>query len=472
VVTGAAMYLINHSLVAVMVASQSGMSVRSIWQRGFFDADRSEHFAYFAQVGLGAAAAVFVIAAPWMIPLLSFPVVAIYSTMARNVQLRWRAEMALRDRSADLAESQRIARLGSWQWDLKTGSQSWSDETYRLLGVERLTLTPTFDALKSSVHRDDRSLVDGAVHATLYNEAPFSIEHRIVLPSGEVRFVHQRGEVILDEQNNKLRLTGTIQDITERKNLEAQIEDLAERDRIAAELAEGRRRLATSRELERLRLARELHDGPVQDLLAISYNLAAQRRTIGNGRETVVIRDINEEIRQDILGVVAELRGLVGELRPPGLVEFGLKAALEGYVSDLGRRDGNDGPAIVLDVEGLSHLPEPVAMTAFRIVQEALRNAIRHSKASEVAIRIWQRSDHLKIRVADNGDGFAMPARMNELADRGHFGLIGLVERVDQVQGSIEVVSEPGMGTQINVTLPVDSLRERNARHDSGRSRR
>jgi signal transduction histidine kinase len=407
-----------------------------------------------------------------MIVLLCFPVVAIYSTLARNVELRWRAEMALRDRDADLAEAQRIARVGSWQWDLNTGSQSWSEETYRLLGVERQTVTPTFEALMASVHSDDRALVDGAVHATLYNEAPFSIEHRICLLSGEVRIVHQRGEVILDEADSKVRLAGTIQDITERKFLETQIEDLAERDRNAAELAEGRRRLATSRELERLRLARELHDGPVQDLLAISYSLAAQRRTVGTGRETVVVRDINEEFRQDILGVVAELRGLVGELRPPGLDEFGLKAALEGYVAELDRRDGNGIPAIMVDFEDMPHLPQPLAMTTFRIAQEALRNAIRHSDASEVTIRIWQRSDELKLQVADDGLGFSMPARMNELADRGHFGLIGLVERVDQAQGTIDIASEPGAGTEINVTLPVNGLREHYAGLDSGRTRR
>jgi PAS domain S-box-containing protein len=471
VVAGASMYLVNSALVATMVAAQSAMSVTTVMKRGVLEADPSEHLFYFAQVGLGAAGAVFVLAAPWMIPLLCFPVVAIYSTMARNVHLRWRAEMALRDRDADLAEAQRIARIGSWQWDLKTGNQSWSDETYRLLGVDRETVPSSFEALKSSVHPDDRSLFDRAVHATLYSEAPFSIEHRICSPSGEELTVHQRGEVIFDEDGTKIRLAGTIQDITERKLLEKQIEDLAERDRIAAELAEGRRRLATSRELERLRLARELHDGPVQDLLAISYSLAAQRRTLGNGHDTIVVADINEEIRQDILGVVAQLRELVGELRPPGLAEFGLKAALEGYVAELGRRDGIETPAIFIDFEDMPELPQPLAMTTFRIVQEALRNAIRHSSANEVTIHLRQESDQLKLEIFDDGQGFSLPDRMNELADRGHFGLIGLVERVDQAKGRIDIASEPGNGTAIAVTLPVTNLREQHAGHDSGRAR-
>jgi PAS domain S-box-containing protein len=463
VLAGAAMYLLNNSAVAAMVGIQSGIPFTSVWRRAMIDADRTEHFAYFAQVGLGAAAAVFVLAAPWMIVLLSFPVIAIYSAVERNVHLRWQAEMALRDRDADLAEAQRIARLGSWQWDLKTGSQSWSDETYRMLGINRGVVTPTFEALKSSVHPDDRDLFDGAVHATLYNQAPFSIEHRICLPDGEARTVHQRGELIFDEAGNKVRLAGTIQDITERKLLEAQLEDLAERDRIAAELAEGRRRLATSRELERLSLARELHDGPVQDLLAITYSLAAQRRTFGNGHQANAIADNNEGIRQDILGVVVQLRGLVGELRPPGLTEFGLKAALEGYVAELSRHSGNGTPYIEVDFDEMAPLPQPLALTVFRIVQEALRNAIRHAEASEVTIRLNGHSENLHLQIVDDGHGFSLPPRLNDLADSGHFGLIGLIERVDQEKGEIEIDSEPGLGTTISVTLPVNRSREHNA---------
>jgi PAS domain S-box-containing protein len=472
IVAAVVMYLVNSVLVATMVAVQTDMSLPVVLRRSVLEVDFNDQVAYFAQVGLGAAAAVLVVAAPWMLILLSFPTVAIFSTMKRNAQLRWQAEIALRDRDADLAEAQRIARLGSWQWDLSSGSQSWSDETYRLLGVDRATVTPTFEALMSTVHREDRSMVDGAVHASLYNQAPFSIEHRICLPDGEVRVMHQRGEVIVDEAGNKVRLAATIQDVTERKSLEAQIQELAERDRIAAEMAEGRRRLALTRELERLRLARELHDGPVQDLLAISYSLAAQRRANGNGRDSNGVTDVNEEIRQDILGVVGQLRGMVGELRPPGLDEFGLKAALEGYVAELVRRDGDGMPAIEIDLEETPELPQPVELASFRIIQEALRNAIRHADASQVAIILRAHLDSLKVTISDDGLGFTVPQSLNELADQGHFGLIGLVERVDQAEGSIFIRSEPGAGTVIDVELPVTRSGEYYAGHDSSRTRR
>ena len=163
----------------------------------------------------------------------------------------------------------------------------------------------------------------------------------------------------------------------------------------------------------------------------------------------------HEAARRDVLGVVAELRDVIGELRPPGLAEFGLQAALEGYLAQLRREAGDRLPAIALDIDSqVIDLTEPLALTLFRVAQEALRNALRHSGASEITFGLRRSVDDLVLVVRDDGSGFRMPARLNDLTDAGHFGLAGLAERVDQADGQLTVTSAPGAGTTIAVRLP------------------
>jgi signal transduction histidine kinase len=235
------------------------------------------------------------------------------------------------------------------------------------------------------------------------------------------------------------------------------VDDITERQRAASELALARRRLAASRESERLRLARELHDGPVQDLLAISYQLAEHRaEPAGPASRTPESDAMLDAERQRVLAVVGQLRGVIGELRPPGLAEFGLPAALRGYVTGL-VRDVDDGvPAIALELdEQTAELPESLAVTIYRIVQEALRNSMRHAQAHQITVELRREPDTVRLEIHDDGRGFRVPGRLNELAQAGHFGLVGLAERVEQADGEISVTSSPDAGTTIAVRVPI-----------------
>lgn len=233
------------------------------------------------------------------------------------------------------------------------------------------------------------------------------------------------------------------------------VEDATDRHRAGVELAGARRRLAASREAERLRLARELHDGPVQDLLAASYELARESAVASRGQGTLAASAAMERSRKQLLTVVTRLRGVVGELRPPGLIEFGLPIALRGFVTELQRGTGGSPPVIRLEVDDpAADLPQGLAHTIFRIVQEALRNAMRHADASEIVAELDMASTGIDVQVRDDGRGFAVPDRLDDLARTGHFGLVGLAERVEQVNGELAMASSPGQGTTITVRIP------------------
>ncbi len=133
----------------------------------------------------------------------------------------------LRDSEARLASAQRIARLGNWERELKSGRMRWSEETYRIFGVDSKSFTPDLASYLERVHPQDRELVARATGEAVRKESPYSFDARVLLPDGAVRFVHEQAEVVFDDDGTPLRLAGTTQDITERKQIEEQISFLA-----------------------------------------------------------------------------------------------------------------------------------------------------------------------------------------------------------------------------------------------------
>lgn len=244
------------------------------------------------------------------------------------------------------------------------------------------------------------------------------------------------------------------------------------------ELAKAHRQLLAAGEQERRRLAQELHDGAVQQLIGISYQLAAHHRRVSanhsDGDTTrAELLETMEVTRQEVLAVATELRSVIGELRPAGLEELGLAAALYGYVSRLSREFGDDAPEIAIDLDdGTLPIPLPVALCLFRVAQEGLRNAIKHANASHVTLRLRSEGGQVRLTVRDDGSGFEVPQRLSELAAHDHYGLVTITERIAQVGGELAIHSEPGVGSEITVQITASQEEEDAERTDQGSPRR
>jgi diguanylate cyclase (GGDEF)-like protein/PAS domain S-box-containing protein len=126
-----------------------------------------------------------------------------------------------------LSEAQEVARVGSWEWNFRSNSLSWSDEVYQLFEVDREHFSPSYDAFLERVHPDDRATVNRAVEDALRRDKAYDIEHRILKPGGGERFVHERGKVEHGHDGRTVRMLGTIQDITERKQSEEKLRQAA-----------------------------------------------------------------------------------------------------------------------------------------------------------------------------------------------------------------------------------------------------
>jgi diguanylate cyclase (GGDEF)-like protein/PAS domain S-box-containing protein len=133
------------------------------------------------------------------------------------------ARLELLRANEDLAEAQSLARVGSYDWDTATGDMEWSDELYRILGVDPSKYDPTHNDFNELIHPDDRYKIQPAVDEAFRTRAPFEMEVRIVRPNGEVRLVHGMGSVPADDDGTSTRLVGTVQDITDRRRLEDEI---------------------------------------------------------------------------------------------------------------------------------------------------------------------------------------------------------------------------------------------------------
>ncbi|MBI5892687.1 MAG: EAL domain-containing protein [Deltaproteobacteria bacterium] len=147
-----------------------------------------------------------------------------FNSMAKDIGAR---TLALQNSEASLANAQRIARLGNWDWDIIKNELRWSDEIYLIFGLSPQEFGATYEAFLNFIHPDDKEFVKESVNKALYEKKPYSIDHRIILPDGTERIVHEQAEVAFDKAGKPLKMLGTVQDVTENKHAEAELKKLS-----------------------------------------------------------------------------------------------------------------------------------------------------------------------------------------------------------------------------------------------------
>lgn len=205
--------------------------------------------------------------------------------------------------------------------------------------------------------------------------------------------------------------------------------------------------LTTAQEAERGRIARELHDDTVQQLVAIGQGIERVQRMIERDPDQAVSR--LSALRSDVTAMVQSVRAVIADLRPPALDELGLLPAVELLL----KRNGNEQPHVEVQVTGqLRRLDAQSELALFRIIQEGWSNIRRHANATNVEIVFRYRRNALHVTIADNGRGFVVPG--SGAVRQGGWGLLGMQERAGLVGAALGIESQPGQGTRIEIQMP------------------
>jgi signal transduction histidine kinase len=293
-------------------------------------------------------------------------------------------------------------------------------------------------------HPDNLPLTRSA----LYGEMHINLEVMLLWPDGQQRFLLINSAPILDRKGQLNGAIGVFQDITRRKQDQAQVQQDSRRIEI-------QHLLAQFWDMERLSISRQLHDGPLQGLVALllalkdaqiaASDLPVQPETVRaklNALHSMIVLDINK------------LREFCYELRPPTLAPLGLAKAIRSHAEKAQEKHPEIAFHLELARDGQS-LSEKVRLALFRIYEELLDNVLWHSGATEVLIQFNLTASHAELLVRDNGRGFEVPSQWVQIARQGHLGLADIQERSKALGGTLWVDSAPEKGTTVEVKVPV-----------------
>jgi signal transduction histidine kinase len=331
-----------------------------------------------------------------------------------------------------LSHAEEIAHFGSWECDFATGRMSLSKNLLKMRALESESENEGDpEAYWERVHPEDRG-ARAEMKRAWEELRPFThvVRYR---RHGELRVFHTRGLTVRDAAGVPVRAIGVVQDVTDQVRAEEQLRRLS-------------RQLIQTRDTERRRLARELHESAGQSLAALKMTLGCIRDQLPpDDAVRHLLLQSSSELADE---AIREIRTISYLIHPPMLDEAGLGPALRLYLKGFSQRSG-----IVVTLAGdeaFGRIAQEAETTLFRIVQEALTNVHRHSGSGTAQVRLAREGGSLIVEVADQGQGLPQGAR----AARSGVGIAGMLERVKHLNGAMEFDSTPGKGTRVRAILP------------------
>ena len=356
-------------------------------------------------------------------------VASIANVLALAIE-RKQAEEDLKKREAQLTEAQHLAQLGSWEWDIATDTVTWSDELFRIWGMNRQEFGATYEAVFQLVHPEDRERLAALIKRAYREHEPYTCEHRIIRPDGTMRILQSRGAVVVDEASHALRMFGTGQDITARKEAEMQLQ-------------------ASLHEKEVL--LKEIHHRVKNNLQIIISLLSLQARSLPDPQLRAYFQDSRDRVKA--MALVHEAL-----YRAPDLARVDFGAYLRRLATALFASYRLDAQHIELTVTA-----EPLALdldTAIPcglIVNELLTNAFKHAfpdgRAGAIHLTLQATAGLATLTVQDTGVGF--PADV-DVRQADSLGLRIVDHLAEQLGGSLALTR--GAGTAFTLVFPVSAV--------------
>jgi PAS domain S-box-containing protein len=354
--------------------------------------------------------------------------------MAHDVTDILHAQRALRESEARLSLAVQAGRMYAFDWDAATDVIVRTGQCAEILHWLDNPTRDTGQQFVARVHPEDREAYAAPVTGLTPDDPTYHTSFRVLRPDGSVLWLETNGRVFFDEHGRRQRIIGMVADVTTRK--------LAEEA-----LSSVNRRLIEAQEEERARIARELHDDLSQRMALLQIGLDQFAQNIA-GLSSQARQQLHH-IAEIAADVSSSIHDLSHQLHPSKLDSLGLVASLEGLCRELSNQHALQVRFVPPDVP--KPIPRDVGLCLFRIVQEALRNVVKHSGVAEASVEMSGHDDGIVLCISDSGAGFS-----SESAKAwGGLGLVSMRERLRLVGGQLSVESEPSQGTRIRVRIPV-----------------
>jgi PAS domain S-box-containing protein len=351
--------------------------------------------------------------------------------MVEDITDKKKAQNDLHESEERLRLAVQAGRMFAYSWDAATDVIERSGGSGEILGIEEKEAA-TGKAIWAMVHPKDKERLKATLKKLTIENPTLQITYRIVRPDGAIAWLERNSRAYFDERGSLKRIVGMVVNVTERK----QAEDMT-------------RKLIEVQEQERARVGRELHDDINQRLSLLAVEVQAAKKNFSDSKET---RRLLTKVRKRISEVSSAVQSISHKLHSSQLEYLGLAATMRSFCRDFASRrtveidfKSDDVPKTV---------PYELSLCLFRVLQEALQNAAKHSEVRRFAVELGYATNQLHLIVSDRGIGFEVETTMNK---GGGLGLISMRERVRLVNGTISIESKPMRGTTIRIWVPLSA---------------
>lgn len=362
-------------------------------------------------------------------------------------------EEAIELSEARLKYAERIASLGNFEWHFRTNKFIISDEIYRILDLDPSKFDGTMNGFMKFVHPSDLSKVerenDSRINLNETNTDPITFRVKGV-ESGEIKHIYSKGETIVGPDGKAMKRIGILMDITKQVKLEKKLkatdkrrrELVSQRERIGAEA------IIFGQEDERQRMSMEIHDGLGQILTAVYFNLN-HLEGLTEPYENKAIEKSLTEVFDLLQKSRTSIRAIANNLMPQVLMKFGLFGAIQALVDELFT---NTPIEVYLNApESNIRYEQSQEISIYRIIQEILNNTVKHSKSSEVNLRLSLYKNYLNVYLSDNGVGYDLQnAETSHLKSK---GVSNIRQRIKFLSGSLN--SKISNGSKVFIQIPL-----------------
>ena len=366
------------------------------------------------------------------------------SNMLRIIMVNKASEETIRQSNERYLLMTKATNDAIWDWDITTNSLYWGEGFYTLFGYQAGFTDSSFQFWEERLHPDDRKRVVDRLYKFLEDgtETVWGDEYLFRKSDGTYVLVYDRGFIIYDQEGKMKRMVGSMQDITEKREMEKQLlKQQLNRQQLIAQA------VVDAQEKERADIGKELHDN-VNQILSTARLYLDLARSDEKERINLIKRST-----ENIFNAINEIRNISRSLVPGSIGDLGIIDSIKDLVESI-RATKKLHVEFYYEGHVDKLLDEKQKLMLFRIIQEQVNNVLKHAEAKNIVIEFFVDDDAIDLTISDDGCGF----ELHNISNKKGVGLYNIKSRTELFNGKVNIVTSPGNGCKLNINVPISNL--------------